>query len=1433
MINLSNLTRPAARHFVLLAAVCLSGVVGAGAAAQGGPSRTSSRGTLSGSVCKTVLRNKKPSQKDCTYEEGILVRARRRNANRAGNEPGVPSSPIPARTDKEGKFEIPIDKPGYYELEVVYRGYTLYPVALLWVDNVTREYDIDPPPLYLTSNQSASAPAQGGAELVLVLYRAGEPSPLPVGARPPQGGLVIKGRVVDSAGGPVGGAVVTISVEAGAAVEPSTLAQTVTDDDGYFSISKEGAEGDYILSVEDEGFSRFVALYGKEEAPPEEIVLKSISFIDEPLLERSEAARGNVFTPRLMEALPVEGLRNFDTFALLAPGVAPPPETSNTRGPGVSPGLGTAGQFSVNGLRSRENNFTVDGSDNNDEDIGTRRQGFVALAPQAIESLNEFQIITALPDARFGRNIGGQVDALTKSGTPKFHGSLYGFATDHRLNARDYFDGDTSGGPASFTLRRQSDGAEVLLDGRPVVTPNPAGGENPLTRTQLGFVVGGPVPRVAASFFTTLERVKSRANTESHFVVPTVEQRGLFDAGATGLLLNPDGPAPRPVYPSTIPGDAVFSLYPFPNNPLGPFGRNTYTTNLASDAEGTRLSAKIDRQFGTADATKIRMPWSLFNGGDTLTGRYNFSQETSTIPVTGQALFSTLRPRVRTQNIAFYLNRQLTPNLSDVIRFSFGRTKLTFREARDPFLSPSTFFPDETFLLNAPLLLNVTAPLAGGALTQPAYVSAASPQGAALLNALGYAGLTHAEQIAGPLGQVVVPGFSPLGVDVYHFPQSRANNSIQAADTVTYFSPKGHIYIFGFDMRKTQINSTLDRNFRPQAVFGGLRSTAAPPASGFAVGLPGGTPLAPRAFSPTTLAAAGAPTGLFQTLAVTPNSTVSLRFTQASLFAQRDWRPVDNLNVIVGARLNFVSLPHTKGKLLERAFDPTELERQGREAVEDCVEMSGVRAACERTARAIVSSIPGDFRASFGGDRLDLDGRLGAAWSLGGLTVLRGGFGVYSGEFPGIVIGQARNAFPGFLPLNFADLPAHLGNDLTDRVFLFNPANPLIRAAEPTLALAPGSLNTLLPGVNAVSLLTTRVALDATARPFARNVLGLDLVLPQRELQTPYSMHYALTLEQQIASRYALAVAYVGTRGLKLLRPSTPDLGPLRSRLLDPPVLHFGTQGPHPFPLLAGVLLPPQESIPDSLLAIARTFYESSASSSYHSLQVELRKHYAERFQFRTALTYSHAIDDASDFFDTAGAFALPQDSLTRSERASSNYDVRVRSVTHFVRDFPKDLFFAGSRWGGWQVAGIFTAQSGQPFTVNSAFDINQDGNLTDRLNRTDGLVEGGPGGDRLVQLSLAPGTSPLSLLADDFRDGRVGRNTFRAPRQFHFDLAVTKFFNFNERVRLHARAEVFNFFNHANFGIPVRILESPAFGRSTYTTAPPRTVQLVAKLMF
>jgi hypothetical protein len=247
--------------------------------------------------------------------------------------------------------------------------------------------------------------------------------------------------------------------------------------------------------------------------------------------------------------------------------------------------------------------------------------------------------------------------------------------------------------------------------------------------------------------------------------------------------------------------------------------------------------------------------------------------------------------------------------------------------------------------------------------------------------------------------------------------------------------------------------------------------------------------------------------------------------------------------------------------------------------------------------------------------------------------------------------------------------------------------------------------------------------------------------------------------------------------------------------------------------------LPQQERISNAF-TFAPTFFESSANSRYHSLQIEVSRKAARRLQFGTAFTYSHSIDDASDFFDTAGSFALPQNSFRSSERGSSGFDARLRSVTHLVWDLTR----------GWQVSGILTAQTGQPFTINSSIDVNRDGNLTDRLNNIEGLVVGETHERRVV---IRPTGKTAEMLATGANDGAVGRNTFSGPGIGALDLALLKSIRLSERHNAIVRVEAFNVFNRANFGVPVRILEAPAFGASTNTRIPARMLQIALKYSF
>ncbi|HWS85853.1 MAG TPA: carboxypeptidase regulatory-like domain-containing protein [Pyrinomonadaceae bacterium] len=433
-----------------------------------------------------------------------------------------------------------------------------------------------------------------------------------------------------------------------------------------------------------------------------------------------DSRRGGAFTDVEVQSLLLGGVtltRTFDELALYLPDVALPPQTiGGGSGPGVGAGVGTSGQFSVNGLRSRENNFTVDGSDNNDEDIGVRRQGFFTLVPQPVESIQEYQVITLLAPAQFGRNVGAQVNAISRSGGSEHHGTLFGLFNSSRLNARDYFDtanGDgvspvTAGGRAVIAAPAYNFHQQTLrfepVGGRALTTRNGSGGEDSFTLGQGGFVLGGPVGSRKVFYFVSAEGQLLNASKEASFAVPTVAQRGAFNSGASGLFFNRFRNLPEFAFPTTAGGDAVFSLFPFPNNPDGVYGANTFTRELPASARGTILSGKLDYDFRLGERAQ------------SLTGRYNFTNDWRDIPVTGGALFSTLRPRVRTQNFSFFFNSELSGPaartlLFNQLRLSYGRTRLRFDEVRDrSHMLGSAAFPDVPFLLNARVFENLTLP---------------------------------------------------------------------------------------------------------------------------------------------------------------------------------------------------------------------------------------------------------------------------------------------------------------------------------------------------------------------------------------------------------------------------------------------------------------------------------------------------------------------------------------------------------------------------------------------------------------------------------------------------------------------------------------------------------------------------------------------------
>lgn len=1122
----------------------------------------------------------------------------------------------------------------------------------------------------------------------------------------------------------------------------------------------------------------FVINVGRESAPePPPLSLGKISQPPPPLppviadslpVNLTDGTRSLNITGDVLNALPLSGQRSFDQLALLAPGVAPPPQaTGDTVGPGLGAGVGTSGQFAVNGLRSRGNNFTVDGSDNNDEDIGVRRQGFTALTPQPIESLQEFHIKTLLPRAQFGRNLGAQVNAVSQYGGRNFHGAMFGFFTDRRLKARDAFDQVAAPDAPTETELKTGDGRPVLLrvngPDRPLRVANRIVGESPTTRGQYGGVIGGPLVGEQSFFFASFEQRRLRAMKEAHFAVPTVAERSLFGKGEVGFTEVANGQT-REIYPTAGKGDAYFSLFPFANNAGGPYGVNTYTEQLKADADASIASFRIDRNF------KLRGHAQL------LAARYNFSDDDTTLPVTGESLFSSMRALVRTHNLSVFLSGRLGQKLSQSARASYGRTRLDFNEVRDPFLSPSTL-AGVPFLLNARFYSNVTRP----SLPQPIYQLFPT---------------INTELFTNPVGQVIVSGYSPIGVDVYNFPQSRANNTLQFTDVLNY-AGANHQLAFGGDFRRTQLNSRLDRNFRSLALFSGSLNAArlldplkslAPP-DGFYRG--------------ADFVAASAATGFLQTQAIAADSTIGLRYWQNNFFFEDQIRLGRRFKLTLGVRYEINTVPREVNRRVESSFDSPEVAQ----FIAEEKRLFGV-SGFERFLAG--------RRDIFKGDHNNIAPHVAFAWSpfKNGRTAVRGGYGIYYDQIPGAVISQSRSVFPRFLSINLAG-----ANGLLAGLTAFNPSS-LSRS---------GTLNIYdpqNPSTKAEDFLGYLLKLNGIKSSVSntQNAASPSFVLPSIDLTTPYSQHWSLMAEREFYPGLLASLAYVGTKGTHLLRFATPNLG-----VNAVPVILGKTISGSQYGFQGSVVSPGDGFRRPYPFLGAFTSIESDAASVYHSLQAELGARLARGVHLTAAYTWSHAIDDVSDLFDLAGGRSLPQNSLDSDERGDANFDLRHRLAAGFVWDLSgrerKGLL------GAWRLAGIVALQTGQPFTVISSVDVNLDGNLTDRLQTTEGVREVNEGALRYqFPTSFA---AQRALLAADRTDGAVGRNTFRAPGAATVDVAASKSLRLAETQAIEFRAEVFNLLNRTHFGIPAHTLFTPALGRSVNTTVAARTVQLALRYKF
>jgi hypothetical protein len=328
--------------------------------------------------------------------------------------------------------------------------------------------------------------------------------------------LLVQGR---SAFGQVDEGAITGTVsDSTGAVVPNATVNLVNTDQGITLETKSNASGgftfsplrigNYQLTVTAQGFSKTtqknlkvsvaqvlqvnVAL--KLGAATETVEVNTAP----PLLQTEEASVGQVIGQQEVNALPLNG-RNFTFLAQLGAGMQTP--QADTRGNAAS------GAFSANGLRPAQNNYLLDGIDNNSNAVDfLNGTNFIILPP--VDAIQEFKVQTADFSAELGRSAGAVLNATIKSGTNSLHGAAWEFFRNDKLDAVDWFEKNTTS-PFKGALRLN----------------------------QFGASIGGPIIKNKMFFFGDYEgKRRVQGNTSGSATVPTAAERTSGYTDLTAIL---------------------------------------------------------------------------------------------------------------------------------------------------------------------------------------------------------------------------------------------------------------------------------------------------------------------------------------------------------------------------------------------------------------------------------------------------------------------------------------------------------------------------------------------------------------------------------------------------------------------------------------------------------------------------------------------------------------------------------------------------------------------------------------------------------------------------------------------------------------------------------------------------------------------------------
>ena len=1162
----------------------------------------------------------------------------------------------------------------------------------------------------------------------------------------------IFGTVRDSAGASIAGATVAITdpQKANAVVRSVT-----TNNNGEFSAPNLPV-GVYTITIEAANFKKSINTDVKLDVGQRRTVDVALEAgnVSESVTVEADPVAVNLSTPTAATTINGDQIRelsvnnrNFVQLITLAPGVSNDLADQVFVGTTNPDGQANTVNISVNGARSSQNTYTVDGAD-----VTDRGSNLTIQAYPSVDSIGEFKVLRSLYPAESGNSGGGQVNVVTRSGTDKFHGSLFEFVRNEKFNANNYL--SNASGAAPFG--RESNGRAKRA---------------PFRYNNYGFTVGGPVfgPNFGEGATNGLGDLVKRYK-QTYFFFSEEQRRDLRYPTFTSTV--PDANLRNGVFPVNVCLDKItVSTPPACTNILiagNPIPAGSYSP--AALAYLRQIYNNLPLPSDVSAATPYNLTTAFIN-------KSNFQQE------------------------ILKLDHSFSKNLSAFYRYE--RDKIPTLDANSLFSSGSglpgvattmTDSPGRTHTFQATYVLNSNTVIS--ARYAYAYGAILSRNVGLLSNTVTSIPINLPfSNTRDRIPSIVGNGFSSLvGFGPY---DNFSNKHNIGGDVSTIYGR--HTMKFGANYSRYRKNEN--------ALIGDAAGANQGYFSAFATNLPTG--VTASTLNQNLQRFANFLVGNVSTFTQGQfDYTADLRQQNLEAYAQDEWKFRRNLTLYFGVRYSRFGQPYDKNGRLT-SFDPDLYNP----ATAPQVTGAGVRVAgtgnfCDgliintqnyQTQANCTPTLSPFGDKITGTSKRDFAPRVGLAWDpfKKGLTSIRTGYGIYH-----------EQALVGYAEQIIGQNPPYQFNATVNNTTLDNPGTG--------------------------------------GQPFPLSIRAID-----PNWKTPYTQQWSLDIQQQIGKSTVASIGYYGSKGTHLI--GIVEINDIPPGLALKSNCATGTNTYQTAP--AGSLVACQaagtafftsgaETILDQLRPYkgfrSITMLKPIFNSNYHSLQAYVQHRFSGFSQINASYTFSKNLTDSQN--DRTNA---PQDTYNiQDEKSRAALDRRHIFNTNFVYELPfyqKQKGLIGKLLGGFETSGIFTLNSGLPFTVTtSAFDPAGVGFIP-------ALVAGGRPNVVCDPNANAPHTiqqyfntacfqaNPASTTTSGISNtvGNAGRGIINGPGTKRFDFTLSKNLRFGESIRIQLRAEAFNVFNWVNFrSFSSTNVTSSLFGQIG-AVRDPRTIQLGAKFYF